>query len=256
MRKVAALAMVGVFALSTPLADAQVVTGNDRGLNAVAVDKHKAISLTVRKIAPNPNDDVLEGHLPPGPIGGAKFRLAQVRGIDVTTEAGREQAKRTDVDQARALGFGNVQVETTNDAGYAYFTDLEPGLYLLEEQHRADGVHEFAITAPKLVLLPLGDVTGTQFTYDGVVVTKKSPDTTTTPPTTPPSTVTTTPPPETTTVTTPPETTPPTVTTTPDRDRTGGLPETGANVLWAAGLGALLVVVGIFMARRRTEKNA
>lgn len=256
MRKVAALAMAGMFALSTPLADAQVVTGNDRGLNAVAVDKQKAISLTVRKIAPNPNDDVPAGELPPGPIGGAKFRLAKVRGIDVTTEAGREKAKYTDIDEARALGFDEALVETTNDAGYAYFTNLEPGLYLLEEQHRVDGIHEFAITAPKLVLLPLGDVTGTQFTYDGVVVTKKGPDTTTPPPSTtpPPPTVTTTPPPETSTVTTPP-TTPP-ETTTPKRDRPSGLPETGANVLWAAGLGALLVVVGIFLARRRTEKNA
>lgn len=260
MRKLAGLVLVGILALPSPLAGAQVVTGNDRDLAAVGVDKQQPISLTVRKIAPNPNDDVPDGHRPPGPVSGAKFQLAKVTAIDVTTPAGRQQAKNMDVDSARALGLGEVATAITNDLGYAYFANLGPGLYLLEEQRRSDGVHEFEVSAPKLVLLPLGSVDGSRFTYDNVVVTKKGSDST--PPTTTPP-ITSTPqtlmPSLTSTPNSPPTSVsnPPSASTTePEGGNRGGLAETGANVLWTAGSGALLIFVGIFMARRRNRNDA
>ncbi|WP_418904456.1 LPXTG cell wall anchor domain-containing protein [Corynebacterium pseudogenitalium] len=40
----------------------------------------------------------------------------------------------------------------------------------------------------------------------------------------------------------------------PEKER-GSLASTGANVLWAAGLGGLLIVLGLFLARRSKNET-
>ena len=252
------------------LADTRVVSGNDAGLVAESVDKHAQLTLTVRKVATNPYDDVPEG-AKPSAIAGAQFTLSRVEGIDVTTTAGREAAKGFSLDDVASHTLTNATTRTTDSEGVASFTNLVPGLYLLEEA-APDAEYNYHLSSPKLIILPLGSATGERFDYENVVVTKPEPAR-------PPSTTTRTRPPETattrvttpaTTVSEPPITvpsTPPatasTVTTTPgrppgtttvstpgDKRRGGGLASTGANVLWLVGIAAILIIGGLALARR------
>ena len=263
---VAASLMLGT-SFNAGLADAKVISGNDGGLIAEAVDTQRLMTLTVRKVAKNPYDDVPAGEKPAA-IAGAVFTLSRVNGVDVLTRAGRAEAKEFTLEKARENGVTEVAKRTTNGKGVAEFTELKPGLYLLEES-APDGDYDYHLSSPKLVILPLGNVTGEEFDYENVIVTK--PDNQVPPPDTPPTTSTTT----TTTTTSPstppppgdsptPETTPVPPETTPntppgDTPTDGGsrppLASTGANVLWALGFGGLLILAGFFLARRNNDKR-
>ena len=263
---VAASLMIGT-SFTAGLADAKVISGNDGGLIAEAVDTQRLMTLTVRKVAKNPYDDVPAGEKPAA-IAGAVFTLSRVNGVDVLTRAGRAEAKEFTLEKARENGVTEVAKRTTNDKGVAEFTELKPGLYLLEES-APDGDYDYHLSSPKLVILPLGNVTGEGFDYENVIVTK--PDNQVPPPDTPPTTSTT----ATTTTTAPstppppgdsptPETTPVPPETTPntppgDTPTDGGsrppLASTGANVLWALGFGGLLILAGFFLARRNNDKR-
>lgn len=290
---VAALGAASVLAagLFAPGADARVVSGNDSDIAADSVDASQPISLLVKKVATNPYDDVPAGEKPPA-VEGATFKLSRVNNLDVTTDEGREKARGFSLDDAREAGTTEIASATTNSKGAAQFTNLKPGLYLLEEQAPDDG-REYHVSSPRLIILPLADVTGERFTYENVVVTKWDGDTGDGPSTTPtptPATETTTSgtterTTEKTTVPTPVESTITTtrsdgsttvittrpstyVTTQPngsvttvtqsqprDRSRGGDLASTGANVLWAAGLGGLLILVGFVLARRSKNEE-
>ena len=263
---VAASLMVGT-SFTAGFADAKVISGNDGGLVAEAVDTQRLMTLTVRKVAKNPYDDVPAGEKPAA-IAGAVFTLSRVNGVDVLTRAGRAEAKEFTLEKARENGVTEVAKRTTNGKGVAEFTELKPGLYLLEES-APDGDYDYHLSSPKLVILPLGNVTGEEFDYENVIVTK--PDNQVPPPDTPPTTSTTI----TTTTTSPntppppgdsptPETTPAPPETTPntppgDTPTDGGsrppLASTGANVLWALGFGGLLILAGFFLARRNNDKQ-
>lgn len=288
--RITAAVLAVTIALAMPLealAQERVITGNDRNLSAGDVDKLRTNILHVQKIAPNPNDDVPSGQKPPA-VEGSLFTLSRVKGIDISTDDGRELAKRMQLDDARSRGLTKIATKATNDKGAVEFAELESGLYLLEEA-APDNDHEYHLSSPKLLLLPLADVSGQSFTYDNVVIMKWDKDRgvppwrTSTAPTTP-STPTTTPTTEprnsterTTTDTTKPTTMRTTpggsttansrrpstyVTTKPNGDVTtvtqppgarrqdDGLASTGANVLWAAGLGGLLILLGVLVARR------
>ena len=263
---VAASLMLGT-SFNAGLADAKVISGNDGGLIAEAVDTQRLMTLTVRKVAKNPYDDVPAGEKPAA-IAGAVFTLSRVNGIDVLTRAGRAEAKEFTLEKARENGVTEVAKRTTNDKGVAEFTELKPGLYLLEES-APDGDYDYHLSSPKLVILPLGNVTGEEFDYENVIVTKS--DNQVPPPDTPPTTSTTTTTTTTTSNTPPPpgdsptpETTPVSPETTPntppgDTPTDGGsrppLASTGANVLWALGFGGLLILAGFFLARRNNVKQ-
>ncbi|MCG7296129.1 LPXTG cell wall anchor domain-containing protein [Corynebacterium afermentans] len=297
---VAALGAASILACGFfgPTADAKVISGNDRDIPAASVDTTQPISLVVKKAATNPYDDVPAGQKPPA-IAGATFKLSLVDGIDVTTDAGRAAAKQLSLGDAKAKGLTRISTSRTDKSGAASFDDLKPGLYLLEEEAPNDG-HEYHVSSPQLIILPLGDVRGTEFKYENVVVTKwdgsdggepptstptPSPSTSTTERTTEKttekttetstertteftpveSTITSTMPNGSTTVittrpstyvTTQPDGSVTTVTQPSDGGRRGGdLASTGANVLWAAGLGGLLILVGFLLARRSKNEE-
>ena len=221
-----------------------------------------------------------------------------MRGIDITSEQGRNVAKKTTLDDARSRGLDVIETKATNQRGEVMFDNLTPGLYLVEES-APDTKYEYHLSSPKLLILPLPNERGIRYEYENVLVMKwdksygtpppwepSEPPSTT--PTKPGNTVTTTktttstPPRVSTTIrttytTTPPNGTPTTVTTTvpstivttkpngvvttvthpravPEKER-GSLASTGANVLWAAGLGGLLIVLGLFLARRSKNET-
>ncbi|OHO33611.1 hypothetical protein HMPREF2656_04935 [Corynebacterium sp. HMSC034B08] len=277
-----------------PFADARVVSGNDKNIPANSVDTTKPIFLVVKKNEPNPNDDIPAGAKPPA-IEGSIFVLSRVKGIDVTTEEGREGAKNLTMEDVRKRGLEDADRATTDAKGRVQFSYLKPGLYLLEEQ-APDDDHEYHLSSPQLIILPLGDVSGEHFTYDNIIVTKwdtdpglspsPSPTPTPTPGSSTPATLTTPTSPGTTartttpsgstvtTVTTPVKTTltttrpdgsttvvttrtssVTTVTKPADNTRGGDLASTGANVLWAAGLGGLLILIGFVLARRSKNEE-
>ena len=266
LRTVAAFGAAAVLTcgMGVPDAAAKVVSGNDRDIPAESVDTSRPLSLVAKKVATNPFDDVLAGQKPPA-VTGATFTLSRVNGIDVTTDDGRARAKDMTLDGARAAGLTQVATSRTDEAGEVVFGDLAPGLYLLEES-APDSDHEYHVSRPQLIILPLGDVHGNEFTYDNVVVTKwdgdggetptPSPTVSTSAPTPSPSTSTQRKPERTTTA---PSDFPDERATTTQPPATGGnrgvLASTGANVLWAAGLGALLILIGVVLARRSKNDN-
>ena len=265
---VAASLMLGS-SFSAGLADAKVISGNDSRLTAEDVDTQRLMTLTVRKVQKNPYDEVPAGQKPAA-IAGAEFTLSRVNGVDVATSAGRKEAKEFTLEKARENGLTQVAKDTTDKQGVAEFTDLKPGLYLLEES-APNGDYDYHLSSPKLIIMPLGNVTGEEFDYENVIVTKPDnqvpPDTppttstTSTTTTTTTSTNTTPPPgenPSPTTTPVPPETTsatPPPGETPTDGGSRSPLASTGANVLWALGLGGLLIIAGFFLARRNNDKQ-
>ena len=218
-----AVATAGLIISTSGFAYAQTrpVSGNDATLNPSAVSPQQGLKLEVTKQGTNPNDDPVPGQLPEGGIAGITFVLHKAEGFDVTTQQGRDDARRARTqEQWDRLARKEVAREVTNADGVAVFDNLAPGLYLLEET-KPDAKRNYHTSAPKWLVLPFGDVYGKGFTYDNVMVVKPAP--TTTPPPPPPvtTTVTTT---ITTTVTRPcPPTTPTTEPTEPTEPTT---PET------------------------------
>lgn len=270
-----AVAVATSLGLSAPFAAAEhrVISGNDKNLSADSLDAARAQTLNIKKLPRNPHDDAIPGAKPFGGVEGLTFRLSKVTGVDATTLLGREAAKKYTVQRARHEGFSESREEATNAKGVVVFNDLGPGLYLIEE-FAPDDEHDWRLSRPQLVILPLGDVMGENYSYDNVLVTKPDPGT---PPTTPPGT-----PPE--EPGTPPETpekpgdpgTPPSTPgdpgdpdgpNTPDtneewsdgggteRLRDGALAVTGANVLWAFAVGIAMIVLGCILMRRKSIEN-
>ena len=281
---VSVLAVALCAGLASPLAsaDERVISGNDRDVNASAVDSSRSIDVTFRKIPLNPYDDRDPNALPDGGVEGLTFTLSKVKGIDVTAETGRAAAKKMTVKKAREAGLDKVASENTDSEGKALFTGLHPGLYLVEES-APDSDHDYRLSDPRLIILPLGNPTGTEFEYDSVAVMKGRPSTPPTPPTTVPPTEPDTPG-ETTTPKRPPrENTPPGERTThPDRPgstterdvevlgqeppeggsgtgsrshNSGVLASTGASVLGLIGFGAVLIVAGLWLSRRKKGES-
>ncbi|WP_049167565.1 LPXTG cell wall anchor domain-containing protein [Corynebacterium propinquum] len=244
-------------------ADERVITGNDQNLSVDEMETKREQTLNINKLPRNPHDDPIPGAKPYGGIEGLTFRLSLVDGVDVTTAAGREVAKQYTVQRARHEGFSDTREQKTNADGIAEFRGLGPGLYLIEE-YAPDDEHDWRLSSPQLVILPLGDVMGENFSYDNVLVTKPDPAT---PPTTPPGTPPGEPGTPPGTPDKPGEPGDPEVPDTPDsngersdggdteRTRDGALAVTGANVLWAFAVGIAMIVLGFVLIRRKNTEN-
>lgn len=265
-----AIAIAAGVMFSAPLADAdqRVISGNDKNLSADSMDAARAQTLNIKKLPRNPHDDPIPNAKPFGGVEGLAFRLSKVNGVDATTEAGRQAAKKYTVQRARHEGFSESREEKTNAKGVAVFSDLGPGLYLIEE-FAPDDAHEWRLSSPQLVILPLGDVMGENYSYENVLVTKPEPAE---PPTTPPGTPDDpgTPPGTPGKPGTPPSTPgqpgepgepgrtddPETPGNPGDGEKTsagddGELAITGANVLWALLVGVGLIVFGFVLMRKK-----
>lgn len=267
----AASAAITVMLSAVPvgIADAEThpVSGNERHLSMQSVDTSRGLTLKVTKAKGNPYDDTREGELPEGRLAGVKFKLSIAPDVPVNTDAERKEAKRGRTQEEwAAIKREPVATLITDEKGEVTFTNLKPGLYLLEEK-APDTEHNYHVSAPQWIVLPLTDALGTEFVYDNVMVVKPSP--TTTPPTTTTTSGTTptsstpepgksttpgTPPEKTSTPSTtpvpgsPPEDAPP-----PTTDKPRWLPETGANVVWIVLAGLMLVGLGVFMSRRNAN---
>lgn len=271
----------------------RVISGNDRDIAAESVDVNEPISLMVRKAPTNPFDDIPAGQKPPA-VAGAKFTLSKVRGVDITTTEGRSAARNMSLADARATGLDTISTLTTGEDGQVQFMDLQPGLYLLEESAPDSNYDYRISSPKLIILPlanATGDrfkydnviVTKPGNNRPGGSTSPTTPTiTVTTTPTVPPATPKTPSEPgeRTRTVTSSTEktTTDRTTATTTglttapgggsnggnnnggsnpgggSNNRGGGLASTGANVLWAAGLGLALVLLGVILAtRRKTE---
>ena len=267
-RVLAASAAMTVMLCAVPggIADAQTrpITGNDQSLSGSQINPDQRLSLEVHKKDFPPFDDPAPGSLPQGELSGITFVLHLAPEFDVTTDEGRKEASRARTQEEwDAIDRHEVARATTNGDRVATFTDLKPGLYLLEEL-RPDMDHNYLTSSPQWMVLPVADVTGKAFHHENLVVVKPAPCPTTPP--TPTTKTTPVPPPIT---STPPEPSPSTSGTPtpapgpedPDQDppkpggssSSNGLASTGANVLFAIIAGLCLIGLGLFISRRKAN---
>ncbi|AQQ15469.1 Cna protein B-type domain protein [Corynebacterium glaucum] len=284
-RLLATSAATAVMLLTVPggIADADAqsrpVSGNDGKISMQSVDRNRALSLKVTKAKGNLYDDTHEGELPEGRLEGVKFTLFIAPDIPVGTDADRDEASRARTkEEWDAVKREPVATQTTDSNGEVTFTNLAPGLYLLEEL-APDAEHNYHTSAPQWIVLPLTDAYGTRFVYDNVMVVKPSPTTTPAtpgvpsppgaketpaPPDTPPGKITTP-------IVTPPPATPPADTfpvdtplgdnlapNTPPEDSPvkpgpGRLAETGASVLLIVFVGLTLIGLGVLISRKKAK---
>lgn len=247
---------IATIAVSAPMAVAEnkVITGNDDGLSAEVVETQREQTLQIKKLPRSPYEKPDSGSKPYGGVQGLTFRLSKVQGVDVTTKEGRDEAKKYTVQRARYEGFSESREQITGADGVAVFKNLGPGLYLIEE-FAPDEDHNWRLSGPQLVILPLGDVKGENFSYDNVLITKPEPET---PPTTPETPGT---PPSTPGKPGEPDGPPSTPPTTPHvpsdgkERKDGQLAVTGANVIWVFGIGLSLIASGFFLMRRKKKEG-
>lgn len=142
------------------------VTGNTDGLS-VADIVNKQGGIQVRLPVPNPADD----HSAPSPIG-AKITIAQVRGVDLHTESGWQQAKSLTPEKAQAQGLENKITKTAGADGVINFMSLPIGLYLVSEEAPAGAGADYKVSLPFLITLPIGNPTGSAWDYYPVVNSK------------------------------------------------------------------------------------
>lgn len=159
--------------------EGQVVTGAVKGydVSGEKIDLSHPISLTVKKTGQNPYDDSQSGNKN---VSGVKFTLSKVKNVDVTNDSVRKKVMNnysyqyiTDND----LPVVKVQDGVTDNKGFVSFTDLKPGLYILQQIGEE--------TTPEVIMLPMVDSDGLKFHYDNLIVTKNFKDTPTPPPSTP-----------------------------------------------------------------------
>lgn len=227
-------AVAGALMLCPPVAGAeQVIVGNVQGVDRADIDASRVGSLTVVKVAENSNHASFD-------VAGSEFLLRRVVGVDVRDES----ALRLTVEDAKNRGFDIEFSAITDGEGVARFKGVPVGLYMLSE--RVPEVGDFQQSSDVLIVLPLGDVYGTSWEYDGVKVVKG--DVEEVPPTVPPSVstvVTTVPPADTPSSDVVPEDAP-----EPEKGRESTA-YTGVSVAGFVLAGLLIMVLGFVFAGRR-----
>ncbi|MGV9195848.1 SpaH/EbpB family LPXTG-anchored major pilin [Arcanobacterium canis] len=142
------VAILSLIALSFAAPIAHAAEGN--------IDPNTKGSMTIHKFA-NPDSgqtgdgtDLGEKKPTTEPVAGVKFTVARVKGVDLTTTAGWEAAKKVDPTKVETE---NPQVsEPTNEQGDTTVNNLSVGLYLVTETEAPAFVTTKA--APFLVTIP------------------------------------------------------------------------------------------------------
>ncbi|MFD5868268.1 hypothetical protein ACFWGD_06605 [Corynebacterium sp. NPDC060344] len=208
---------------------------------------------------------------------GYTFSIYRVQGIDVTTEAGREEGRGLSVVEAGKRTDPKADAtRTTGEEGTVVFEGLPTGMYLVAGRAPEGERYKGYSPIPFTIFLPTGGVDADGDATGWVCDTdlerkledpdKPPPSTPGTPPSTPGTPPTSTPgkPPTTKPGTPPTKTTPgqpPTTKTTPGAPGPsggggGGLPLTGVSVIGALVIAAGMVAAGIALRRRSaTDKS-
>ena len=271
----AAAAAAALLAVSNPLASlspaaATVITGyagpsvqvNPTTIGTLATD------LTLTLHPGNPHDSVSPGQLPPGSLAGYVFSVKRVAGIDVTTAAGYATATSMTVERARAFGFDSEEQQISGESGQVVFLGLPPGLYLVDitAPDRPEVLNQRI--DPMLLILPVSAPEGGWLSEVTITVKSsgESPGPSATVPPVPPSsgippTLPPVPPLSGGGSSVPPAPAGSSPATTPSAPQTSvprpsaGLAQTGASVIGLAIAAVLLLGLGVYLARRRTDDD-
>lgn len=195
--------------------------------------------LSLRVEHKNPYSEDPSDPRPLGGVSGFTFVLERFVDVDVTTQAGMDQAKgmkAEDVAPERLM----FQASAVTDAeGTAFFAKLPAGLYWVTAKTPDDPAHRYPQPQPFLLVLPMlkvGEEHSQQWADYTIIAVKSVTPTPPTPPTPPaPST--------------PPET------PTSPKPVPNWLPKTGVTV---AGIGIVAmgaIMIGVVLAKQRREKD-
>lgn len=271
--------------------DSPAITGNVDGLNDAAVKQvstcSEGIDLRIVKQAHNPYSDPPQtGPFPP--IQGSTFTVKKIKGIDLTKADGWKKASELTVSDVQKMEVEKTYTAVTDATGTAMFSHLPIGLYLVEETPAHLEGYTYEKTPAFVVALPTRNSEGTAWSCDVRLNPKAEvtpePSTPLVPPTSPEE-----PQPPTSTELVPPTPENPENPDTPLTPPPGGdggltpppggeggltpppggeggliggisgsLASTGANVRWAIGIGAGLVIAGaaVLILRRRRKDEA
>lgn len=139
------------------------------------IDAQRTVTLTVRKVQPNPYDEVPDGQLPPAPLGGSVFTAHRINGVDLSTAEGWEMARTISLAEAHARGLTETATAVTSSEGVATFPGLPVGLYYIVETPPDTPGYTYHTAAPFLITLPTGHADGRSWNYEVVVEAKNSP---------------------------------------------------------------------------------
>ena len=139
-----------------------IIGGTNAEVSGGDIDASREINLTLKKnkTPETPN------------VAGVEFILSQVDGVDVVDDfTWKKIARFYTYDFIKESGRPITQVGKahTDHAGQAHFSQLRPGLYVLEEKGSA--------SKPKMLMLPMVGVDGKSFDYNGTMVIKNTPGT-------------------------------------------------------------------------------
>ena len=268
-RRAAAVALIGTLLIAaSPIATAEVVTGNVGKLSIATIQADRTVRLVLHKNAANPFDEIPEDIPPPGGVAGATFTVDRLGGYDLKDQSVWDSFPALTVEDTLSASVIEEYTAVTNSDGDAVFETLPQGLYRVRETPPPDPSKDFKVSAPFLIVLPLADVEGTTWSYDVRVVPKNKP--TVIPPGSTgssdgiiipipipipvPGGPGSSSPAPTAKESTVPES-PQGPTPDPEKGPTVGiaryLPETGANVVSLSVIGLCLVLFGMFLVRRR-----
>lgn len=143
---------------SPVFADSRTVTGNIDGLSVSGTNCGSDGSLTVTKKPHGAFADTPVEDLPAGLISGIEFDLYLVQGVDLLTPEGWRQAKNMTIAEAsKRVPLSPITLRT-NNAGQVTFSNLDAGLYLLQEVTPRQPHPNYYQSVDLLVTIPVGSI--------------------------------------------------------------------------------------------------
>lgn len=144
--------------------------------NPATIDPARKAQLTVVKSAGDPFTQYGDPTNPLAngsrePIPGVDFTIRRVKGVDLTTNEGWQAAQEMKVTDFYPAGkhadaLDHVQLKSTNASGKAVFSNLDLGLYYVEEVVESAQENHLTISEPFLVTLPHTDATRSAWMYE------------------------------------------------------------------------------------------
>ncbi|MCK7675999.1 SpaH/EbpB family LPXTG-anchored major pilin [Corynebacterium pygosceleis] len=174
-RTIAVLLAATLATVAHPIADAAVVTGNYSGLPVENIETGRTVQLTIYKTAPNPFNDVPAGELPPGGVAGATFTVERLGGYDLTDAAVWDTFPALDISDTETAEILDAYTAVTDASGNAVFQALPQGLYRVKETAPDDPSKDYRVSAPFLITLPVADTEGSSWAYEVTITPKNKP---------------------------------------------------------------------------------